>query len=441
MGVFKDVFEKTFLGIKGDQPFDDGTAAALDEGFIMTSGISTRELQNSGAPYSLGIGTFGMFSQSTWQSMVIADLEDNNCCPLVLASASVLSADKIGKFHGGYQESTKSKYIVPRRISRFYRVDPCTPQQAIVHVGNTNYTSTLSPSDSACCKEFYCDETYYLRLDLKGSPVLRSLHRNNYITVSAYGGCCDGPTPTVIDSTLIFIQWAKEIYEHPLFKDFVLPVVFDESGNPWFVSSEEAVSAGWPATQTIYDYVSPGHSDGDCAGMRLLGAFVETKFENCTFQPLDHYEVEPLRIYASEVDLTGNPCQFEGLCVHTECEGLQGMGFGEAAVRELIMSESYLSNKLHTDLRIREITLGDDILNALNRTSFYTSYYIQHSVPQRANNSQTYDEQQYLLEIKTGGISAGFEAFMASWLNSCGDCTSLETFDCTPCTPADIPTP
>jgi hypothetical protein len=36
-----------------------------------------------------------------------------------------------------------------------------------------------------CCKEFLCGETYYLRLDVKGSPALRFLNHNAYATVDA----------------------------------------------------------------------------------------------------------------------------------------------------------------------------------------------------------------------------------------------------------------
>ena len=46
---------------------------------------------------------------------------------------------------------------------------------------------------------FICGETYSLRIDVKGSPALRFLDHNAYLTVSAYTGCCAegsiAPTP------------------------------------------------------------------------------------------------------------------------------------------------------------------------------------------------------------------------------------------------------
>lgn len=439
MSYFNHAFQRDFLGTKGDQAASPGTAAELSQGFLMTSGIHTSQLVNAGAPFALGVGTFGFFDKETYLSVDAAGIAGSNCCPLILASASLLSNDKIGPFHGGYQESNKSKYIVPSLISRFYRVDQCVPQQGIVHIGNTNYTEALA--NPTCCHEFYCDETYNLMIEIKGSPALRFANHNLYRTFDAYGGCCDGPVPTLIDSTLIMIQWAKAIVGDPYLQSFIQPIVFDETGAPWFATAALAVAAGWPTTQTWDLYVSPGHTLDGCAGIRLAGAYVDTKFGNCSFQITDFYEVAPITILASLVDLNGDPCKFEGLCVITECEGLQGMGFGESIVRQLLLSESYLQNFFSPDIRIREITQGDQILSAVNRNGLYTSYYIQHTVPRYNNPSGLSDNDQYLLHIITNDVSAGLEAFMAAWLGACTDCTTLQTVDCTACVPVVIPTP
>jgi len=444
MAYFNHAFEKSFLGTKGTQAAVPGTAAGLDEGFLLDSGVPTVELANQGAPYSLGPGVFGMFDKDTWQSVAEGDLVAGECCPLVLAAASLKLNDKQGPFHGGYQESNKSKYINPKLVREFYRVDQCQPQQNIIHIGNTNFNAPADTDQfgNDCCGAFFCDETYYLRIDIKGSPALRFANHNLYQTLQADGGCCTGPTPTEVDSTLIFIQWAKGIVENPFFAQFVQPIVFDESGNPWFATADLAVAAGWPGTQIWDNYVSPGHTPGDCGGLRLLGAYVDTEFGNCSFQITDHYEKEPIRILASLTDLNGDPCTFEGLCVIEECPPLQGMGFGEQVVRDILKSESYLTNFFHTDIRIREITQGDQLLGSVNRTNLYTRYYLLHTVPRFNNPSGVYDNDQYMLDIVTNAPSASFESFMATWLGNCGDeCTQLVVRGCTPCTPVAIPTP
>ena len=228
---------------------------------------------------------------------------------------------------------------------------------------------------------------------------------------------------------------------HKYFTDFIQPVVFDEAGNPWFYNAATAVSYGSVATQIWDNYVSTGHINGASGGMRLLGAYVDTTFSNCTFEVTDHYEKEPIRILASLVDYTGDPCVFEGVCVIEECPALQGMGFGEQVARDLIMSESYLQNFFASnDLRIREITQGNNILDSVTRGNLYTRYYIQHSVPRFNNPSGTFDNDQYMLDIITNGTNAALESFMDTWLGNCGnECTSLVVRDCTPCVPTPVP--
>jgi hypothetical protein len=436
MAYFNHAFQKCFLGNKGTQAADPGVAAGLDEGFLLDSGVPSSGLANAGAPYALGPGTFGFFDKDTWASIAEGDLNPGECCPLVLAAASLKLNDKQGPFHGGYQESNKSKYINPKLVREFYRVDQCVPQQNLIHVGETNFTD----GDPACCIPYYCDETYYLRVEVKGSPALRFANHNLYQTLQADGGCCTGPVPTEIDSTLIFIQWAKALADNPYLQQFIQPIVFDESGNPWFANAADAVSYGSVPTQIWDNYVSPGHTPGDCGGLRLLGAYVDTVFGNCSFQPTDHYEKEPIRILASMVDYVGDPCVFEGECVIEECPALQGMGFGEQVVRDLIQSEAYLQNFFATDIRIREITQGNDILNSVSRSNLYTRYYILHSVPRYNNPSGTFDNDQYMLGVITNAPSASFESFMDTWLTNCGDeCTSLVVRGCTPCVPVPVP--
>ena len=505
MSHFNHAFSRVWVGTK-DTQVASGTQSGVDNGFLTSAGVSTINFNNTAAPYKLGKGTFG-FVDSTYTSVNTASLSTIGCCPLVLVGASLKANDKQGPTHGGYTETNKSKLINPKYVSKFYRVNPCVPQQSVVHVGTTNFTgtgqvltitaagtgsgytngtytnvpvtggtgqgmtvnftvvggqvqagvtvnapglnytsgdtvtipggstlvnitiNTVNEDPSQCGYTFFCGETYYLRVDIKGSPALRFAHHNLYRTFQADGGCC--PTsgvPTEVDSTLIMIQWANAIVNDPYMSQFVSPVVFDQYGQPWYAPGTTG------GVQTWNNYVSAGYVAGTTAGIRLLGAFVETKFGNCTFQVTDHWEKEPIKILASLVDYTGDPCTFEGICVVTECEGVQGNGFGEQAVRDVLLSEEYRQNFFHSDLRIREITQGDQMLDSLDRNALYYRYYIQHSVPRFNNPSSTFDTDQYLLEIITDAPSSSFEAFMATWLDGCGNgCASMEVFGCNAC--------
>jgi hypothetical protein len=406
----------------------------LEDGFVVTSGLGTEILNQTSATVNsnYGTGTFGMFNSKTYKSVVAADVAADACCPLILASASLYANDSISPFIGGIKETNKSKYINPRLVDHFYRVDPCVGSQAIVHVGTTNYTSSLSPGNSDCSFEFLCGETYYLKIDLKGSPVLRFLNRQGYLQVEGYTGCCSGIVPEPVDSTLVMISWANGIVQSPLLSPFVSPIVYDESGNAWYAPGTNGGVDEWDS------YVSTGHIDGATAGLRLIGAYVGTNFSDCTFQTTDFFEKEPVKIYASMVDLTGNPCAFTGICVVNECLPIQGMGYGETIVRELVLSEEYRQFHFNKDFRKREIEQGTDVLSAINRRSQYYKYVIIHSIPRPYNPSGVYSHDRYRLEIVTSSVNAAFETFMDAWLGACNGCTSLETFACEVCTPVAV---
>jgi hypothetical protein len=294
-----------------------------------------------------------------------------------------------------------------------------------------------------CCKEYLCGETYSLRLDIKGSPAMRFLDHNAYATVDAYTGCCpEGAiAPVAVDSTEVMILWASAITNNPIVSPFVQIVVQAEDGTLWYAPGTSATFLAANGANTWDNYVSAGHTDGECAGLILNGAYVDTKFGDCTFQVSDFYEKEPVRLYASEVDLTGDPCAFTTLCVVTECQGLQAQGLGETILRDLKLSESYRQNFMATDLRIREITQGNQIVNAIDRNETYYRYAILHSVPRFNNPSGTFDNDQYLLEVFSIDALTQFNTDVTTWLDGCGVCEIDDKFACvTVCTvPVNFP--
>jgi len=142
--------------------------------------------------------------------------------------------------------------------------------------------------------------------------------------------------------------------------------------------------------------------------------------------------MEPVKIYASEVDLGGDPCTFSGLCNNTQCLPMQGSGFGENVIRDLIMTEGYMQQPFYTgtDLRIREITNGDDVYNVIDRTSQYTRYYIQHNVPRFNNPTSTFDNDQYLIvvHVPAGTATTSITNFIVSSASAASNAVSLETY-------------
>jgi hypothetical protein len=428
MAYFNHAFRQTHVGTGG--------FTKLDGGKLGTSGNV------------LAAGEFTLVDPKTWN---VLEEAPENCCPLMLVSGSLMRNDKIGPFHGGYQASNKSKTINPKYVSRFWTSPAHLAQNHVLHIGRTPFTNPEEGDPvEGCCPKFVCGETYSLRIDIKGSPVLRFLNRNTYLTVDAYTGCCpdDAIEPTPVDSTLVFIEWANNLINSPLISPFVSPVVVDQEGNIYYAPGTEGVDT-WDT------YVSPGYIEDECAGMILYGAYVDTKFGDCSFQVTDFYEKEPVTLYASAVDQNGDPCAFEGLCVVTECAPRQANGFGETVLRDVILDQSYRQNFFHSDIRIREITQGDSFLNVINRNAFYDRMYIQHNVPRFNNPTSTFDNDQYLLEIvvPAGTVPnsniapdpaipvevidsiTSFIELVGKWLSECGVCEIEDLTSAEACEP------
>lgn len=338
MAYFNHAFNKVFNG--------QNARTSIVNGYDKT-GLLSNELAK---------GQFGFINPRAWSDGTIdpGAVGDNAGCPLILVAGSLYQNDKIGPFHGGYQESVKSKIINPKYVTAFYGVAPRDPQQMTIAVGVTPFTNPGGVPDEGCQKDFICGSNYYLRVDLKGSPELRFLSRNSYYTAMAYTGCCptlsEGETPPPVDPTTVYIQWAKALMESPLIAPFISITIYNTANAPVTnpVSSpsgaynkttyDAAVRAGNLAWD-LYTPVVP--AVGQEAGMYIQGAYVDTQFGNCTFYPNDSIIsfLEPIKIYASEVDFNGDPCAFTGLCVDNACDPIQGTGSGENIVRELILSE------------------------------------------------------------------------------------------------------
>ena len=416
-----------------------------------TAGVDTyAQLTGAGT-----LGNYGLYDAKTFKNISSPSgiIGSEAGKPFIFASSSLTpTTDKVGAFHGGYAESNKSKVINPKYIKDAYVVAPKTASQAVTYVGQTS--TTAAAPYSCICPDFLCGETYYLRVDIKGSPALRFLNHNAYQVLSHYTGCCSSTTPNQVNPAFVFIGWAKQIAgtqtlpfdnANPILSPFVQPVVqiLNPSTSVWTYWSRNGGNVtinGVVITTSAWDtYVTPaGVTAADvCAGLILAGAYVDTRFGDCSFEPTDYFEKEPIQVFASEVDESGDPCIFQSLCVKRGSGltndpataglgpvlGIQGEGYGETVVRDLILSERYRQNNWNDDPRIREITLGDAPLQAISRTASYFRYVIQHSVPRFNNPSGTFDNDQYTLHIITSArqnAAGGFEADLAEILAAAG---------------------
>jgi hypothetical protein len=423
MAYFNHAFKKAFL------PATTGNALVLAD---------------SGTTADLTAGELGLFDAKTFQAITSVSSK-----PFILAQGSYFTNDKIGPFHGGYKESVKSKVINPKYINKVWTACGENPQNQIIDV-------------SASGAE--CGMTYYLRMDLKGSPALRFLSHNIYRTVDAFTGCCTDDcsatcTGAIVDPTIVTIGWAKQILERPIIPDFVKLAVTDYEGNvvATQAGTSQAQIAAFIAALDAY-LAGPVHAAFDpvadaaaSSNLEITVAYIETKFGNCTFTPTDHYELQPLKVFPYLVDYSGEACvvrsgpnadydwTWKGFSCTLVQLGLQAQGTGETVVRELILDTRYHQNafpdnKYVDSLRMREIETDPAIKN-FDRNTLWDSINILHSVPRFNNPTGTFDNDQYLLTlfIPKGTNAINFLNTLQNILNCAGNGVVIESTNADPC--------
>jgi hypothetical protein len=355
---------------------------------------------------ALTAGQIGIFDAKTYAAATAANIGSK---PFMLVQGSLYASDKIGPYHGGYKESIKSKVINPKYISKYFKVAAKTAQNQIVEVSISNVME---------------DTTQRLRLDLKGSPALRFLSHNVYRTLAAFSGCAVNPdTPALVDPTTIAIKWAKELNEHPYIGEFISVAVKN--------TADATVAA------SAYDTFTPAGSitSSSTAKLVLTVAYADTKFGNATFTVTDHYELEPLFIYASGVDESGEPCTTQNITVAETQAARQASGAGETVLRDLILSMRYEQNVFHDSMRVDHLRMneieGHPALSTISRTGLYDQICILHNVPRFNNPSSTFDNDQYLLviHVPTGTTTTALTAIIDAALTGAGNTqVALETF-------------
>ena len=172
------------------------------------------------------------------------------------------------------------------------------------------------------------------------------------------------------------------------------------------------------------------------AKVNFVGAYVSTKFGDCSFDTRDHFNAEPVEIIASILDETGDPCNDCGTAARTS--GQMQATQGEEVIRDLILSERYRQSPYNQgnkdSARIREIEMSDELLAAVDRTATYRAFYIQHVVPRFNNPSGVFDNDQYVYQIYVKcSDGAAITAVLAlanqvvTLANAAGNSIALET--------------
>jgi hypothetical protein len=316
----------------------------------------------------------------------------------------------------------------------------------VISVG---WDQTTSGSTSTVGPLFQCGTFYRLLVEAKGSPALRTLAHELYRDIEAYTGCCagncaSGCTGEYVDSVTVMLQWSDYIKQDPILSQFLAPIVYwNNSGTRTRAYSAYDVTLPALSGQTVYTpNTSTPATVVSC--IQLTAAYVDTTFGNCTFTPSDHYELEPLLLYASlrmDDGSDSDPCQVITTIntsvpnmVKTITTPRQLQGSGETVLREWIAylrkkTENFADGYAVELFRMREIE-NDVTLTNITRSAIYDEIHIMYQVMNAVYNpSSIVDNTVYesVFYVPTGTTTTTFTTLISNCLAAVGNSVTLET--------------
>ncbi len=413
-----------------------------------------------------------------------------------LAQGSFHTSDKLGPFHGGYKETVKSKGINAKLVSSFYRTDPAKPVNEVLEVCqvncgldcetiydlrldikgspalrflNHNLYQTLS-GYTGCCTYTgaattpdkvdpnvvllqWADQINSVSSGNNSTPFLSQFVNakvwNKTALATTVSAVTAGATSVVVASAgsgATAIQAGNKVkvggYTAYVAGTYVSGTTVDlvnPNGTPFVFPANVAASTPIKVYREInsatYVPLTGAAAVTTDSCLDIIGAYVDTVFGDCSFSPMDHFETEPIQIYASLAayannsnELNGNPCVVSCFTVNEIQAAKQGKGFGETLVRELILAKRYQQEPWYQDPRMREIN-GDTTLGTSNsggpeivRGNTYSVYYLLHSIPRKNNPTGVFDNDQYLVKIvvpayttAAGATLTSLNAFQTWW--------------------------
>nr|WP_298654893.1 hypothetical protein [uncultured Flavobacterium sp.] len=114
-------------------------------------------------------------------------------------------------------------------------------------------------------------------------------------------------------------------------------------------------------------------------GIRITAGYIEPTFGNCSFDPKDYYNEEPVRFEVARFDEEASNCDYASApTIYRSRRGEIQRQTGEWVVREILMkSAAYLKHIAQFDMdpRMRE-AFDQNLLSTVDRKAFYTLYYI-----------------------------------------------------------------
>lgn len=168
--------------------------------------------------------------------------------------------------------------------------------------------------------------------------------------------------------------------------------------------------------------LTPGAISTANVGVRIKGAYLDTKFGDCSFEPVDYYRQRPLRITASQVNRDGSPCSTSAKVTKLQY-GRVSTQSGEWLIRQYLKAlslEAY--GAWSTDPRMREV-LDIQVLNFIDRTKNYEVYYIDYTENRfKANWGTMQPETKFetIVAFPSGTDTTAFKSVFGGYFSQFG---------------------
>jgi len=158
-------------------------------------------------------------------------------------------------------------------------------------------------------------------------------------------------------------------------------------------------------------------------GIRVTAGYIDPKFGDCSFNPMDYYETEPIKMEVSLLQEDGDRCDAANWPTVSQSRiGQISRQSGEYVVRELIMkTDAYLKHvdQFSLEPRMRE-AFDMQLLSSVDKNAYYNLYYVRFKASY--GNSFRKNEQEKFTAVfafKEGDAAAlAFEASILDVLSA-----------------------
>ncbi len=234
---------------------------------------------------------------------------------------------------------------------------------------------------------------------------------------TAYTGFASKIVGGTAGITVLTAGDCADIYTLDQFNDDCLTDPCDGLATPAFTDLQSFEGAVWAVTPAAIP------DETTClVGIRLSGAYIETKFGNCSFDPNDAYELDAVTISVSQF-WAENETNCDLTWPVTELQvPAYASGVGETVYRQLIEFLGYRKEDYFCDPRWRETQDIQVVLDAIDRNKYYKLYYLTYNVPYRNNSTNMYNNEQYevMVAFEETVDTSAFEQLINGYVTSVG---------------------